>query len=237
MNQKLKELIIAKTGKEYQQEMLQSIEEMVCEGSALPLDEDTLYQTIAKEGEFLLINANYDEVSFEDKAFAMKFVEALDIIVSFEDDGTRYEMIESFVKEIHNRTSSLQKFHFGVKKVERLSAYPLKILFGNIYPINQLEIHLGSWIHEFIQLNENYFQPHFKQIRAALSKEIGIPILPLYTQEDKALLDNEVKLIDSVTKEVLVEFSVTKDEDKKALDLYLLKLYYLFLKLGLKYKH
>ena len=239
MTENLKNIIIKKTLQENQADVLTTIDSMICAESELPLREETLYEALVGEGEFFLLKAKYEEfdLSTDNLLLDKKLNEALCITICFEDDGSRYEEIEAFVKYIYTHTEKEQKFLFGVKKVDKLSEFPLKILLSEIYPINQLEIHLGEWISSFLSKNKPYFKEHFAAIRANISQEIGITLIPLNIKTQEDLCKNEVILLDSVTKERIVAFRVETCDDKKALDIYLLKLYYIFLKLGSKYKH
>ena len=238
MNSKLKKIIEEKTLKENREAVVENIESMLCCNSDAKIDEEMIYNAIAKEGEFLILEGRYEDFDIysESSLFKEKLNESLEIIVFFEDDGDQYEKIERFVKYIYNNTSE-QKFIFGIKKVEQLSQNPLKILLASIYPINQLEIHLGKDIYNYIEANRDYFEPYFAAIRSELSKEIGVVILPLNTLRDTKLQNNQVQLIDSVTGDVIVEFSVELTQERDSLDYYLMKLFYVFIKLGKKYNH
>jgi len=239
MNKKLQELIVKKTVQENQKDVLQNIDSMICSESEVSLDDEALYAALEKEGEFFILKAKYEDFDLfsKNEPLDTKLNEALSITICFEDDGNKYEKIEAFVKYIYSHTTQDQKFVFGVKRVDKLSDFPIKILLSEIYPINQLEIHLGRWIANFIDLNEEYFKEHFAYVREKISQEIGIKILPLNRIVGDHLRDNEAFLVDSVTQEKIVAFSIDKCDDKKALDIYLLKIFYIFLKLGAKYKH
>jgi hypothetical protein len=240
MNEKLLGLIRTKSTQENVDALIRSMEAMLCQQSILALDEETLASAIDNEGEFLLLEGSYDDFTDEsgcDAVLLRKLNEALSIHICFEDDGSYYEKIESFVSCIYEHTEAQQRFVFGVKEVTQLSSSPVRILLSEIYPINQLDIALGEWVYDFIGADEAYFKEHFRAIREKLSREIGINILPLNTEVDRSLDDNEVILYDTISKEKIVSFSVEKDADKKGLDIYLLKLYYILLKLGAKYQH
>jgi len=239
MNKELIELIKSKTLKDNTQSVIENLEAMLCNNGEFDVDESMLHDALQGRGEFFLLQVRYEDFSSkqEHPLLEKKLKEALCITITFEDDGSQYTNIEEFVKYLYAHTTQEQKFCFGIKKVETLSEYPIRILFSEIYPINQLEIHLGKWIFDFIESDKSYFEQHFAYIREELSRELKIPILALDTKYDAGLDDNEVLLLDSVTKEEIVNFRVEKNEDKKALDLYLLKLYYVFIKLGSKYKH
>ena len=239
MNKRLENLISKKTAQENFEKVLKSIDKMICSESEVALSEDTLYEALEGDGEFFLLKARYEDFDLgaENPLLDRKLKEALMITICFEDDGSKYKEIEAFVKYIYENTTGDQKFRFGIRCVEKLGDYPIKILLSEIYPINQLDIHLGSWIYDFIRSDREYFKKHFAMVRAKISQEIGIALLPLNIINDENLCENDAMLLDSVTKERIVAFNIHKSEDKKALDIYLLKLYYVFIKLGGKYKH
>jgi len=236
---KLNDLIIKKTTEKNYKDVKENIEAMLSPESELPLDEDSLFDALKGDGEFFLLKARYEDFNLNEAntLLDLKLKEALCVTIFFEDDGAEYEKIEAFVQYIFEHTMPQQRFCFGIKRVKELSEYPVRILLSEIYPINQLQIRMGKWIDSFIQLDEAYFKEHFTYVRAKISKEIGITLLPLDIVVDEELCPRDVVLVDSITKEKIVAFSVEEDEDKKALDIYLLKLYYVFLKLGAKYKH
>jgi len=239
MNKELIDLINKKTAKENFEYVKENIKGMISPKSAVPLEEKTLYEVLNGEGEFFLLKASYQDFNLdkENKLLDLKLKEALCVTVCFEDDGSLYSEIEKFVKYIYAHTTLQQKFYFGIKQVEQLSDYPVKILLSEIYPINQLQMHLGKKVDAFIKSDVDYFKEYFALVRGKISDEIGIALLPLDIIVDDKICDKDVVLLDSVTKEKIVAFSIEHCEDRKALDIYLLKLYYVFLKLGAKYKH
>jgi len=239
MNTKLLDLVSKKTSLDNFEEVKDNIASMICTEGSVSLNEDILCDALSGEGEFFLLKARYEDFHLEKehRLLEKKLKEALHITICFEDNGDFYTEIERFVKYIFEHTTKEQKFYFGVKQVKKLGEYPVKILLSEIYPINQLQIHLGEWIYDFISSDTDYFQERFAQARAKISHELGITILPLDVIVNDDLAPNDVVLLDSLTKEKIVAFSIEKSADKKALDIYLLKLYYVFLKLGVKYKH
>jgi len=239
MNKKLSNLISKKTSKENFEDVENNVDAMICKESSVALSEERLYDALDSDGEFFLLKAKYEDFNLEKEnpLLDVKLKEALYITICFEDDGTLYKEIEKFVKYIFEHTVAQQKFYFGIKQVDTLSEYPVRILLSEIYPINQLQMHLGEWIDAFIKSDKQYFQEHFALVREKISREIGVSILPLDVVVDENLCSNDALLLDSVTREKIVAFSIEQCEDKKALDIYLLKLYYIFLKLGAKYKH
>jgi len=239
MNETISKLLKEKTTPQNYEKVYQALELLRVEDGALRVTLKDLQEALSGEGEFVIVEGDYSE--FETQEYKTwlkrKLCEAIEIVVVFEDDGTQFEKIEEIAAFIYTHTSSMQKVKIGVKKVEQLSTTPLRVLFAEIYPINQLEMFLGSDIFEFIEQNKEYFEPYFEQIRMMLWREIGVAILPLLPQKSQNLAPNGVCLRDRVTQKRIVEFEVEQLKEPKDLDLYLQKLFYIFVKLSKNYKH
>jgi hypothetical protein len=115
-----------------------------------------------------------------------------------------------------------------VKKVSKLSKYPIRILFSGIHPINQLRMTIGQDIYKVITSDDDYFIPRFAQHRLNISRETGIKILPLFPMLDKNLKGNQVHLVDSVDGRIISDFQVKGVLDKNNLEEYLTKLFYIY---------
>lgn len=212
--------------------MQELISGMVCDASSSPLclTQDDLLHALQIKGEFFVLKLHYND--FEDELqtekIKYKISQSLSVVVSYEDDGTCFENIDKFAKYMYDISDEKQSLVFGVKKVEKLSSYPITILFSGILPINQLEMNIGQKIYDFIHSDDKYFIPKFKQLRDAISKEVNIPILPLFAKNNPSLDDYTVQLKDPVEGKIIAEFEVTKDLNKENLQHYLLKLFYIY---------
>lgn len=207
------------------------ISNMICKKSdPIPLEENFLIEALSIDGEFLVLKLNYED--FDDEVLngkiRYKMSQSLSVIVSYEDDGNSFEKINHFVKYIYDLSDPKQNSIFGVQKVEELSEYPITILFSGILPINQLKITIGKKIDEFIHSDNEYFIPRFAKHRDEISKEIGIPILPVLPALDKDLEDYTLRLVDMVDQKVISEFRVDENLTKESSDIYLLKLFYIY---------
>jgi len=168
-------------------EIQKCISSMVCEtNQPIPLSSQNLLNAIEIKGEFLVLKLHYND--FEDELknqnIKYKISQALSVIVSYEDDGNSYKYIEQFVKYIQNNSDEKQNSTFGVKNVDKLSEFPITILFSGILPINQLKMTVGKEIDKLIHSDDEYFIPRFQKHRDDISKEIGIPILPVLPMLD-----------------------------------------------------
>ncbi len=213
------------------QEMLECITSMICDQTQpIPLSEESLQNALALEGEFFVLKLQYSDLTqeIERQKLKYKISQALSIIVSYEDDGSHFEEIHKFVEYMHTMSDAKQNMIFGIKNVEKLSQYPVKILFSGILPINQLKMSVGKEIDALIHSDESYFTPRFQQLRDELSKEIGIPILPLFPILDETLKPYEVRLVDLLDGRVISEFETTPDFNKESIEVYLLKLFYIY---------
>jgi len=212
-------------------EITSSVLEMIAiDPNIISLKEEQLLNALSLEGEFLVLNLHYNDFQDELKNEKIKYKisQALSIIVSYEDDGASYQHIEKFVKYIYNISDDKQNSTFGVKKVKKLSQYPIKILFSGILPINQLRMGVGQKIYSLIHSDNEYFLPRFQKFRDDISKEISIPILPILPHLDTNLNDLEVQLIDLYDGRVISNFKVCNEIDKDSIEIYLLKLFYIY---------
>ena len=213
------------------QEMLECVNAMICDANEpLPLSERTLQDALNLEGEFFVLKLQYEDLEHElqEQLLKEKLSQALSVVVSYEDDGTRFESISRFAEYLYTLSDTKQNVRFGVKKVEQLSHYPIKILFSGILPINQLQMSVGKEIDALIHSDENYFTARFEKLRSELSEEIGIPILPVLPKLDARLKPYEVRLIDPLDGRVISEFETTPDFNKETIEVYLLKLFYVY---------
>jgi hypothetical protein len=237
MKQKLLETIAKKTAPGHVGEMQETIMNMVCnENQPMPLSEETLCRTLEMKGEFLVLKMRYEdfEKELKEEKIKYKISESLSIVASYEDAGDSLPHIETFVKYIHDLSEPSQNVLFGIRRVERLSDYPVTILFGGILPINQLRIHIGAAIDRLIASHPDYFQPRFKKLRGDLSEEIGIPILPRFPRVDPGLAPHRVRLFDPIENRVISEFEIPPHVEKEGVNVYLLKLFYIYRELGLE---
>jgi len=212
-------------------EIQSCISNMLCSSSdPIPLSEDNLVDALEIEGEFLVLKLNYSDFEDEQKSQKIKYKisQALSVIVSYEDDDASYEDIEKFVKYISNISDDKQNSTFGIKNVDKLSEFPITMLFSGILPINQLKISVGKGIHELITSDDNYFIPRFAKHRDDISKEVGIPILPVLPMFDEKLKENQVHLVDLTDEKIIAEFEVTQKLSKDTAEIYLLKLFYIY---------
>ncbi len=207
------------------------ISNMVCGvNEPIALSEESLCSALKIDGEFLVLKLSYDDFEHELKSEKIKYKisQALSVIVSYEDDGNSYKNIDKFVKYIHDISDEKQNSTFGVKKVEELSEFPITILFSGILPINQLKMTVGKKIDELIHSDNEYFMPRFAKHRDAISKEVGIPILPVLPILDEKLGEFQVSLVDLLDGRVISEFEVCEELSKDTVEIYLLKLFYIY---------
>ena len=207
------------------------IDTMVCdESQPIPLAREVIEKALELEGEFGCILANYEDCAkeIEEQKLRYKVSEALSVVISFEDDGRLFEQIEQCVKYISGLIDPKQNFLFGVKQVEKLSEYPITVLFSGILPINQLHLHIGKEVEAFINSDEEYFPRRFAVLRQELSQEIGIPILPVVPVVDEKIGQFDVVLKDPVIKEKIAEFTMESPLTKERLDPYLYRLFTIY---------
>lgn len=213
------------------EEIENCVENMICdENSPIPLNATALLDALKINGEFLILNLSYDDFENELKYQKIKYKisQALSVIVRYEDDGNSFKHIDKFVNYISDISDKKQNSTFGVKKVEKLSQFPITILFSGILPINQLKMTIGKKIYDLIDSDRAYFKPRFKKFRDDLSEEIGTPVLPIFPIVDKELGDYKVRLVDLLDDRVISEFSICEKADKNTIEIYLLKLFYIY---------
>ncbi len=116
----------------------------------------------------------------------------------------------------------------GLKMVDKLSEFPITILFSGILPINQLKMTVGKEIDKLIHSDDEYFIPRFQKHRDDISKEIGIPILPVLPILDTSLGNYQVRLMDIIDNRVIAEFEVNEKLSHSTVETYLLKLFYIY---------
>ena len=115
-----------------------------------------------------------------------------------------------------------------MKNVDELSEFPITILFSGILPINQLEMRVGKEIDKLIHSDNEYFIPRFAKHRDAISQEVGIPILPVLPILDEGLDSLQVRLVDLLDDRVIAEFQVSEKLSRDTVEIYLLKLFYIY---------
>jgi len=228
--QELRECIKANTI-ENTKEVESCITDMVCtKNDPISLSDETLLNALSLNGEFLVLKLHYSDFSDELKNEKIKYKisQALSVVVSYEDDGDSFENVKKFVDYIYNNSDDKQSLTFGVKNVQELSEFPIKILFSGILPINQLRMSVGAEIDKLIHSDDEYFTPRFAKHRDNISKEVGIPILPVLPIYDKELGDFQVRLIDLTDARLIAEFHVQEQLSKETIEIYLLKLFYIY---------
>lgn len=211
-------------------EIQSCISNMICNSELLELSKESLLSALEIEGEFLVLKLDYSDFEEELKSQKIKYKisQALSVVISYEDDGSSFESIEKFVKYVSNISDIKQNSIFGVKKVEKLSEFPITMLFSGILPINQLKLSVGEDIHKLISSDDEYYLPRFAKHRDDISKEIGIPILPVLPILDKSLEDNQISLVDLTDGRLIARFDVTQKLSKDTTEMYLLKLFYIY---------
>ena len=212
-------------------ELKDTVTSMICTGDdPIELSENDLLNAISIEGEFFLLKLHYDD--FEDELISQKIKyklsQSLSIIVSYEDDGNSLDDIQNYVSYIHELSDNKQNSTFGIKKVAKISKYPITILFSGILPINQLTMTIGKSIFELINSDDSYFKPRFTRFRDDLSKEIGIPILPVFPYFDDELNPYQVRLVDMTDSRLISEFQIQDNLTRDTLEIYLLKLFFIY---------
>lgn len=214
------------------QKFEKTVKEMVCdETQPIPLPQELIEKALGLQGESGCMVANYEDLQkeFEAQKLRYKVSEALSMLVSFEDDGRSFDIIEQSVKYLRSIVDERQNFLFGIKKVKQLSQYPVKILFSGILPINQLHLHIGSGVDAFINSDPEYFPNRFATLRQELSEEIGIPILPVVPVVDATIGTYDVVLGDPFSNdEVIAAFTIEQPPTKESLEPYLYRLFAIY---------
>ena len=232
---KLSYVIKEKISDDYLDVAKNVIEGMVCsKNDPIPLDTQKILQALSIDGEVRVFGLKYDELDSEIKEQFLKekILHSLSIIVKYEvKDSDMVDRIEKFTDYIYNFCDKKQNFIFGVKQVEEYSQYPVTVLFSGILPINQFYMHIGRSIKDLIDSDREYFSKRFEKLRDDVSDVINIPLLPLFPKVDTKLKDNEVKIFDSSDNSLVCEFEVDASLDKNNIEIYLLKLYYLYISL------
>jgi small GTP-binding protein len=141
----------------------------------IALGESELFETLRLPGEYLILQAAYTDLAKEVKEEKIKYKisEALSVVAVFEEDGRSLDDIENFVRYIRSVTDPLQRWVFGVKRVDRLSETPVTLLFGGILPINKLRMRLGSELAKLIFTHADHFIPRFAALRLEISRKIA----------------------------------------------------------------
>ncbi|WP_353661313.1 hypothetical protein [Hydrogenimonas sp. SS33] len=226
----LLDLIARKTVKENTGTIQEAVIDMLCnESQPIPLGPETLREAL-QTGEFLILRLHYDDFKREreEGKIAKKIPESLHIVATFEEDGHRLEEIEDMIQYFHGRIDDLQTYRFGIKRVETLSEFPVTILFGGILPINQLRVRLGRSVAELVETHRSHFEPLFKKVRFEITEKTGIPLLPVETVTDTSIPPRKVMLEDPLRKRMICDFEVAPFIEKEGLEIYLLKIYYVF---------
>ena len=220
------------------EEVFEHVSSMICSNDDfIPLHEDVLINALELNGEFLVLNAHYNDYDKElqEEKIKYKISQSLSVIVRYEDDGNSFEEIQKFVAYMHKLVDKKQNLNFGIKKVSKLSKNPITILFSGVLPINQLKMTLGKGLYALIHSDDEYFLPRFQQLRDDISEEIGIPILPLFPVLDKSLNDFEVQLLDLTDNRLISDVRIPiipEKQGKEAIEIYLLKLFYIYITLA-----
>ena len=212
-------------------EIQESIIAMVCaKNDLIPLEENKITDALNIHGEFLVLKLHYDDFEDELKNESIKYKisQSLSIIVTYEDDACSYAKIGDFVEYIYKNTDAKQNAIFGVKKVKKLSKYPITILFTGILPINQLKMTIGQKVYDIINSDDEYFKEKFKKYRDLVSEDINVPLLPLLPILDSTLGDFRIRLLDTLDGRVISEFDVCSKVTKDMVDIYLDKLSYVY---------
>ena len=214
-----------------QKEIEKSILNMVCqEDDPIPLSNEILLDALKIQGEFLVLNldySNYEEELLSQK-IRYKISQSLSVMIRYEDEGNSFENIEKFVHYIASKIDVKQNMRFGVKSVDKLSSFPITILFSGILPINQLRMTVGSTIDKLIHSDDEYFLPRFTKLRETISTEIGVTLLPVLPILDKNLGEFQVRLVDLLDGRLISEFEVCKEFNKDTIEIYLQKLIYIY---------
>jgi hypothetical protein len=202
------------------------------------LSEEDVERALCISGEFLVLKLSYEDFEDELKSEKIKYQisQSLSVIVSYEDDGKSFHNIEKFVNYIADHVDPKQNSIFGIKEVSKLSHYPVTILFSGILPINQLRIHLGQKLYDLMHSDKEYYAKRFIEFRETLSKEIGIPILPLFPSLDTTLKPTEVVLNDTYDNRLISRFITEEYPNKDTAESYLMKLFYIYKRLVIQKK-
>ncbi len=213
------------------QEILESISSMICsKEDYIPLSEESILQALKLDGEFLVLKISNKDIDEELQTQRIKYLisQSLSIIAMYESDGTNAQQIEQFVSYAKSFVDERQNFIFGIKKVEELSNYPIVTLFSGILPINQLQMSIGSKLYGFIHADEEYFKARFKNFRTELSKNLGVPILPVFAQEDTTLKPMELQIKDFQIQKLIAQFQLSEEPSNEVIERYLQRLFAIY---------
>jgi len=212
-------------------ELQECVSAMICsKEDSVPLGKSNLYDALKLDGAFSILKLSYADYENEIKhgLIKLKASQALSMIVSYEDDGESFEEVKMFVEYFSDISDHQQNSTFGVKKVDTLSAFPIKILFSGILPINQLKMTVGKKIDELIHSNDEYFVPRFKKFRDEVTEEIHTPLLPILPLLDTQINDYQIKLVDLHDGKIICDFEVAENFTQTTIDITLLKLFYIY---------
>lgn len=214
------------------QEISNSLLNMLCsKNDPIPLTSAEILEALSVLGEFFVLKLSCEdfERELQDEKIKYKISQALSVVVTYEeDDGSSFGEIEKFVNYIHELSDSQQNSTFGIKKVEKLSEFPITILFSGILPINQLKMEIGENLYALIDSDLDYFKKHFSLFRHELSQEINIPILPVLPLCNKKLEGTEVLLTDLLDGREICRFTTQKEPNLELIESYLMRLFYVY---------
>lgn len=124
-------------------EVQEHIVSMVCEeDDYLSLSKAKLIDALNLDGDFLVLKLSYEnfEDELKNEIIKHKMSQSLSIIVKYEDDKKSYKIIRNFVNYIDENSYEKLDSTFGIKEVDKLSEYPITILFSGMIPITKLEV-------------------------------------------------------------------------------------------------
>jgi len=201
------------------------------DNDVVSIDHNVLKSVFEGAGSTLSVLATYEDLSSECKEmrFRYQLSESLNIVIRFEDDGTKIDEITTFLKYLNEISEPSQGIAFCVKSVKTLSSFPINVLFCNILPINQLRMSIGKGVYKLIHSDEKFFKEKFRYFREMLSEKLGITILPLLPSVDNEMDEYGVKLIDTYDDSIISEFCIDGKTNKYTIDIYLQKLLEVYL--------
>ncbi|NPA29466.1 MAG: hypothetical protein GXO33_04705 [Epsilonproteobacteria bacterium] len=227
--------LLAHTPESDLKEAIETVMAMRCSVTdPVPLPEAALYEALKRPGGYLLLKARYEDLEREigEQKIKRKLSEAAAVVTVYEEDGASLPHIENFARYIHGLSDPLQHSVFGVKRVEKLSEHPVRILFAGILPINRLRMRLGRGLADLIAHHPDHFVPRFAQIREALSQALGFPILPLFPDTDPSLPPGRAELYDPLSGDSICRFDVENPDTPESLERYLARLVKVYTVLG-----
>ncbi len=214
-------------------------EKLYCSDELIGLSKDDIALAMQRGGKYFYIELDYNDLLKEPKEQKLykKLIESLSILIAFEDEGNKQDMIENFLKYIHKNTQKEQHLQFGIKKVQTLTKYPVKIFFSEILPINQLEIAVGAKLYKYAEAKRSFLKESFQNFRSEISKEIGIPLLPINNYKDDTLDAYSIKLLHSESQKQICKCDIKNNnitDEVEIIQHYLQQLYSVFIKLYFK---